>query len=69
MKEIIHNSWQNVLSAEFEKPYYQELREFLKKEYQTQTIYPDMYHLFSALELTPFEEVKVVIMDPIKHTD
>ncbi len=34
MKEIIHNSWQTVLSAEFEKPYYQELREFLKKEYQ-----------------------------------
>lgn len=31
MKEIIHNSWQNILSAEFEKPYYQELREFLKK--------------------------------------
>ncbi len=28
MKEIIHNSWQTVLSAEFEKPYYQELREF-----------------------------------------
>ena len=62
MKEIIHNSWQTVLSAEFEKPYYQESREFLKKEYQTQTIYPDMYHLFSALELTPFEEVKVVIL-------
>ena len=33
-----------------------------EKEYQTQTIYPDMYHLFSALELTPFEEVKVVIL-------
>ena len=59
MKEIIHNSWQTVLSAEFEKPYYQELREFLKKEYQTQTIYPDMYHLFSALELNPFEEEKI----------
>ena len=32
MKEIIHNSWQEVLSSEFSKDYYLHLREFLKKE-------------------------------------
>ncbi|MTD37591.1 uracil-DNA glycosylase [Erwinia sp. CPCC 100877] len=62
MKTIIHNSWQNVLADEFSKEYYLNLREFLKQEYSQQTIYPDMYHIYSALELTPYEDVKVVIL-------
>ncbi|MBO0439205.1 uracil-DNA glycosylase [Candidatus Enterococcus ikei] len=62
MKAIIHNSWQEVLEEEFTKEYYLHLREFLKKEYSEQTIYPDMYHIYSALELTPYEDVKVVIL-------
>ncbi|MFR1943643.1 MAG: uracil-DNA glycosylase [Enterococcus durans] len=62
MKEIIHNSWRDVLADEFEKPYYHSLRDFLKKEYRTQKIHPDMYHIFEALELTPYEKVKVVIL-------
>ena len=62
MKEIIHNSWQQVLEDQFEQPYYAELREFLKQEYSSQVVYPDMYHIYSALELTPFEQVKVVIL-------
>lgn len=62
MKAIIHNSWQEVLEEEFTKEYYLHLREFLKQEYSRQTIYPDMYHIYSALELTPYEEVKVVIL-------
>lgn len=62
LKTIIHNDWQDVLAAEFAKPYYQQLRQFLKQEYQTKTIYPDMYHIFEAFELTPFAKVKVVIL-------
>lgn len=62
MKKTIHNSWQEILADEFQKPYYQELRQFLKNEYQTQQIHPDMYHIFEALEKTPYEEVKVVIL-------
>ncbi|MBM7689559.1 uracil-DNA glycosylase [Enterococcus ureilyticus] len=62
MKAIIHNSWQEVLEEEFTKEYYLNLRDFLKQEYNQQTIYPDMYHIYSALELTPYEEVKVVIL-------
>ncbi|EOL47795.1 uracil-DNA glycosylase [Enterococcus caccae] len=62
MKAIIHNSWQEVLEEEFTKEYYLHLREFLKQEYSEQTIYPDMYHIYSALELTPYEDVKVVIL-------
>ncbi|MHC5247713.1 uracil-DNA glycosylase [Enterococcus sp. LJL90] len=62
MKTIIENSWQEILAEEFQKPYYQQLRQFLKQEYQSQTIYPDMYHIYEALELTPYEKVKVVML-------
>lgn len=62
MKKIINNSWQEMLEEEFQKENYQQLRTFLKQEYQTQTIFPDMYHIYEALELTPYEKVKVVIL-------
>lgn len=62
MPDFIHNSWQAILAEEFSKPYYQALRQFLKKEYQEQTIYPNMYHIYEALERTPYEQVKVVIL-------
>ncbi|GCF94426.1 uracil-DNA glycosylase [Enterococcus florum] len=62
MKQIIHNSWQEVLQEEFQKEYYLQLREFLKTEYRTQRIHPDMFHIFEALELTPYEKVEVVIL-------
>ncbi len=58
----IGNDWDRIIGAEFQKPYYAELRAFLKEEYATQTVYPDMYDLFSALKATPYEKVKVVIL-------
>lgn len=62
MKTIIHNDWQTVLEPEFEQAYYAQLHQFLKQEYATQTVYPDMYHIFTAFEWTPFSQVKVVIL-------
>ena len=59
---IFNNNWDHLLKDEFQKEYYQKLREFLKEEYQTRTIYPSMYDLFKALKLTDFEDVKVVIL-------
>ncbi len=56
------NDWDNILADEFQKPYYFELREFLKKEYATQTVYPNMHDIFNALKLTSFEDTKVVII-------
>lgn len=61
-KQILKNDWAPLLNDEFSKPYYLSLREFLKKEYRTQTIYPSMYDIFNALHYTPFHEVKVVIL-------
>lgn len=56
------NEWDNLLSSEFEQEYYKQLRRFLKQEYATQTIYPDMYHIFNALQLTSYSDVKAVIL-------
>ncbi len=58
----ISEEWDNVLKEEFSSPTYLNLREFLKKEYSTKTIYPDMYNIFYALKLTPLSETKVVIL-------
>ncbi len=56
------NDWDEVLKDEFEKPYYLKIREFLKKEYSQQKIYPNMYDIFNALKSTGFKETKVVIL-------
>ncbi|ELK42174.1 uracil-DNA glycosylase [Brevibacillus agri] len=58
----MQNDWAPILAGEFEKPYYLKLRQILKEEYQTRTIYPDMYHIFTALHLTSYEQAKVVIL-------
>jgi uracil-DNA glycosylase len=58
----IGNDWDEVLDGEFEKPYYKEIREFLKKEYETQVIYPNMYDIFNALKYTSYKDTKVLIL-------
>lgn len=59
---ILKNDWHEYLKDEFKKEYYLQLRQFLIKEYQTKTIYPDMYDIFNALHYTPFDKVKAVII-------
>lgn len=56
------NDWDEVLAGEFEKDYYLKLRSFLKSEYSTHTVYPDMYDIFNALKLTPYKNVRAVIL-------
>ena len=56
------NDWDDILADEWQKPYYLELRKFLKQEYSTQTVYPNMEDIFNALKLTSFEDTKVVII-------
>lgn len=56
-------SWKSRLEGEFKKPYMENLREFLKKEIAARkTIYPRGSEYFAALNHTPFEQVKVVIL-------
>ncbi len=58
----IGNEWDAMLEGEFEKPYYVKLRSFLAKEYNSRTVYPDMYDIFNALRYTSYNDVKVVII-------
>ncbi len=57
-----NNSWDIVLKEEFKKDYYLNLREFLKNEYSTQTIYPPMGDIYNALRFTDYNDVKIVIL-------
>jgi uracil-DNA glycosylase len=56
------NSWDGLLQEEFEKEYYIKLREFLKNEYASRTIYPNMFDIFNALKISSYEDVRVVIL-------
>lgn len=56
------NDWKPLLDPEFEKDYYKQLHNFLAQEYRSQTIYPDMYEIFSTLQCTAYSDVKVVIL-------
>ena len=58
----IGNEWDDLLKGEFEKEYYLNLREFLKSEYFTYQIYPNMYDIFNALKYTSYSDVKAVII-------
>lgn len=62
MEVKIESSWSQVLKEEFEKPYFKQLAEFVRNEYQTQTIYPKGKDIFRAFDLCPFPDVKVVIL-------
>ncbi len=56
-------TWKQQLGGEFEKPYMQDLRAFLRNEYQQgKVIYPKKTEYFEAFRQTPFDEVKVVIL-------
>lgn len=56
------NDWNQVLDGEFQKDYYLNLRQFLKSEYRSRTIYPNMHDIFNALKTTAYQDVKVVIL-------
>lgn len=60
--EKISKDWDARLIDLFNSASYKSLREFLKTEYQTRTIYPSMYDIFNSMKKTPFDNVKVVIL-------
>lgn len=58
----LHASWEMRLRHEFEKPYFTALAEYVKSEYRTAPTYPPPACIFNALDMTPFDAVKVVIL-------
>jgi len=61
-KVKIEDSWHLLLSEEFKKPYFNQIREFIRCEYQKHTIYPKGSDIFRAFNLTPLDSVKGVII-------
>ena len=58
----IGGGWKEKLSEEFEKSYFKELTEFVREEYKTKTVFPGPKNIFRAFDLTPFDDLKVVIL-------
>lgn len=57
-----NNEWDNILSPLFENQKYLKIREFLKKEYSTFTVYPEMHNIYKCFLQTDYSKVKVVIL-------
>ena len=62
MKVEIESSWQKRLQPEFEKAYFAQLTDFVRREYAERTIYPPGRLIFNAFNLCPFDRVKVVLL-------
>lgn len=59
---MFHNSWNLVLHDEMQKSYFKYIKDFIKEERLSKTIYPPAKDLFNAFRLTDFKDIKVVIL-------
>ena len=68
---MFNNSWDEVLGPEMQKEYYKIIKNFVKEERESKTIYPSKEDLFNAFRLTDFKDIKVVILgqDPYHEKD
>ncbi|MDR2472809.1 MAG: uracil-DNA glycosylase [Tannerella sp.] len=62
MEVKIEPEWKEVLSDEFEKPYFIQLTDFVRNEYASTTVYPPAGLIFNAFNHCPFNRVKVVLL-------
>jgi uracil-DNA glycosylase len=58
----IESSWKSRLQSEFGQPYFQQLTDFVKNEYNSQVVYPPGKEIFRAFDFCSFDELKVVIL-------
>lgn len=61
-KVNIEDSWFSLMQDDFKKPYFTKIRNFLRKEFLATDIYPSPKLIFNAFNLTPVDNVKVVII-------
>lgn len=57
-----HNDWNDILKDLISGDNYKKIREFLKTEYFTREVYPPMEEIFNAFKLTPYSNIKAVIL-------
>ena len=58
----IEQSWKACLADEFEKPYFRQLTDFVREEYEKGAVYPSGEYIFNAFNHCPFDQVKVVLL-------
>lgn len=58
----VKTDWNPLLRGEFDKPYWRDLQRFVAEERQQATVYPPADEVFAALHLTPYSQVRVVIL-------
>ena len=58
----IGNDWDEILKEEFQSEYYLKIRQILKSEYFSRTVFPPMHDIFNALKYTAYKDTKVVIL-------
>lgn len=58
----IADDWKEVLLAEFSKPYFHKLVEFVKSEYAAHTVYPSGPNIFNAFDWCSYKNTKIVII-------
>lgn len=68
MTPPIPESW-HVLQGETEKPYYQQLQAFLATERASYTVFPPENQVFSALDLTAYDDANVLILGQDPYHD
>jgi uracil-DNA glycosylase len=64
-KVSLESSWRTILARMVDEPRFKKLASKLEKAYKTKKVYPNREDIFKALELTPFDEIKVVIIGKI----
>lgn len=62
MEVRIEESWKSRLQTEFDKPYFEQLVQFVRDEYAHHTVFPSGRLIFNAFNLCPFDKVKVVVI-------
>ncbi len=69
MEVRMEDSWKRELAAEFDKPYFKALTDFVRQEYATKQIFPPAGKIFAAFDSCPFDQTKVVILGQDPYHD
>jgi uracil-DNA glycosylase len=69
MKNKIPESWRSILADECDKPYFRKLEQFLDQERRAHSIFPPEEDIFSALEHTPYDDLRVLLLGQDPYHD
>lgn len=69
IEQLIPQSWRDSLKEEFSKEYFSQLDHFIEQEYASHEIFPPQQDILRALELTPLDQVRVVIIGQDPYHD